>query len=321
MPTLSYTATGFPDGSPAGLSGTQQLNFTWSELVWAAITVGRAGVSHVVQFGLFSAYEIVYRAALVYANIMETAGAGLFRSAAYDGLDPSEKGAVSYFLGLTPSKLFAERCLQVPWLLHLDVYRAQLSVVLGPGRSRPDLVGQDCNGEWVVIESKGRTHGLDAAALEKAKAQSQRVRRISGAVPKFRMGVQSYFESSRLCLSIDDPNGYGEIDLPITREMVEHEYYRPFRGWLDESDDVETLAIGDRIYLVRREPRFDLAVGLDAGRYKRLPTGKIQVAAAENVPASGDRFVGKDGVLVVLGTRWSAERMRQQPENRPSLGL
>ena len=100
MPTLSYTATGFPDGSPSGLSGTHELTFSWSELVWAAITVGRAGISQVLQFGLFSAYEIVYRAAIVYANIMETAGGGLFRSAAYDGLDPSEKGAVSYFLGL-----------------------------------------------------------------------------------------------------------------------------------------------------------------------------------------------------------------------------
>jgi hypothetical protein len=320
MPTLSYTATGFPDGSPSGLSGTHDLTFSWSELVWAAITVGRAGISHVLQFGLFSAYEIVYRAALVYANIMETAGGGLFRSAAYDGLDPSEKGAVSYFLGLTLSKLFAERCLQVPWLLHLDIYRAQLSVILGSGRSKPDLVGQDSNGDWVVIESKGRTHGLDEAALAKAKTQSERVRSISGVGPKYRMGVQSYFESSRLCLSIDDPDGDGEIDLPITREMVEHEYYRPFRGWLDDSDHVETIVIGNRIYIVRREPRFDLAVGLDVGRYRRQPIEKMSIGAAENLLGLSDRFVGKDGVLVFLGTRWSSERMREQPEYRPTMG-
>jgi len=320
MPTVSYTATGFPNGSPSELSGTHPLTFSWSELVWAAITVGRAGISQVLQFGLFSAYEIVYRAALVYANIMETATDGVFRSAAYDGLDPSEKGAVSYFLGLTLSKLFAERCLQVPWLLHLDVYRAQLPVILGPGRSKPDLVGQNGKGEWIVIESKGRTHGLDTDALDKAKVQSQRVRRISGLVPKFKMGVQSYFESSQLCLSVNDPSGEGEIDLPITREMVEHEYYRPFRGWLDESDDVETIVIEDRIYFVRREPRFDLAVGLDAGRYRRALIGKIPLAATEDVAGFGNRFVGKDGVLVILGPRWSPDRMRQQPESRPSLG-
>ena len=74
--------------------------------------------------------------------------------------------------------------------------------------------------------------------------------------PKYRMGVQSYFESSRLCLSIDDPNGDGEIDLPITREMVEDQYYRPFRGWLDDSAHIETIAIGNRLYFTLVQNRF-----------------------------------------------------------------
>jgi hypothetical protein len=316
MPTLTYTAAGFPAASSPALTGTHLLNFSWSELTWAAITVGRAGMTQVLQFGLSSAYEIVYRMAMVYANLVENPSGRLSRSSAYDALDPSEKGAVSYFLGLSLAKLFAERCLQVPWLLHLDVYRAMLSAVLGPGRSKPDLVGRDDKGDWIVIESKGRTQRLDQGALNKAKIQSQRVRTISGASPKYRMGVQSYFESACLCLAVDDPRGEGFIDLPITRQMIDIEYYRPLRGWLEEADRIETSIIENRLYWVRVEPQFDFAVGLDADRYRGPKMMNAAETSHSGLPEFPDRYIGKDGVLVQLGPRWSVERMREEPERR-----
>lgn len=89
MPELTYTATGFPGSAPANLSGTHPLMFTWSELVWAAITVGREGMRDVTKHGLFSVMEIVYRTALVYANLQETPGSTLTRSPAYNALDPA----------------------------------------------------------------------------------------------------------------------------------------------------------------------------------------------------------------------------------------
>lgn len=319
MPTLTYTATGFPNTSPPALSGSHSLDVAWSEFVWAAISVGRAGLRQLLQFGIYSVFEMVYRTALVYANLQETTSGHLTRSDAYNALDPSEKGAVSYFLGLTASKLFAGRCLQVPWLLHLDVYRAQLGVALRPGRSKPDLVGLDFSGNWVVVESKGRTNGLDESALAKAKAQTRRVRTISGSSPKLRVGMQSYFESSQLCLAIDDPDREEEgnlLDLPITAEMINREYYQPFGAWLDRGDHVERVAVGHKIYVVRAEPALDFAIGLVEERYKGVATvveGKAQEIVQR--PAH-DQFAGTDGVLVQLGPSWSSERMRQQPEYR-----
>ncbi len=111
---------------------------------------------HIFRYGQFSLFEITYRSALIYANLCDDGAGRIKRSEAYDGLDPSEKGAVSYFLGLTLAKAFAERELDVPWLMHLDVYRKELAPVLS-GQSRPDLVGQTTGGSWVVIEAKGRT--------------------------------------------------------------------------------------------------------------------------------------------------------------------
>jgi len=254
-----------------------------------------------LQLGMYSAFEMVYRTALIYANLREAPSGFFTRSDAYDALDPSEKGAVSYFLGLAASKLFAERCLQVPWLLHLDVYRKQLQAVLKSGRSKPDLIGQDSNGNWVVIESKGRTNEFDAAALRKAKAQSRRVRSISGIAPTLRIGMQSYFESSQLCLWIDDPDEPDEdavLDLPIPSKTVIEEYYQPFRDWLDRAAHADRIVVQGQVYVLREEPTLDLAIGLAEKRYRR-----VAAETQASVRPSEDQFVGSDGVLARLCLR------------------
>src|SRR5687767_4042942 len=122
MPKLHYNATNFPAALGASLKGSKTVSFPWEELVWAAISVGRAELFHILRHGPFSAFEIIYRAAIVYANLRETGTGELARSKAYEGLDPSEKGAISYFMGLTLAKLLSEKLLDVPWLMHLDVY-------------------------------------------------------------------------------------------------------------------------------------------------------------------------------------------------------
>jgi hypothetical protein len=318
MPKLTYNATGFPKSAPAGLSGTNTLTFTWSELVWAAITVGRAGMRDVTKYGLFSAFEIVYRAAMLYANLQEAANSSLTRSPAYNGLDPSEKGAVSYFLGLTLAKLFGWRLLQVPWLLHLDVYRTRLNVLTRPGKSKPDLVGQDSTGSWVVFESKGRTNDFEQSALDKAKKQTKMVRRISGATPKYRVALQSYFSSGVLQLSVDDPTTSERdtpFDLPLTREMLDHDYYEPFRESLSQDSETRRISYADRDYIVRPEPSFDFAFGLDEER-NAAPAPKVAEEAAISDQYGQERFVGPDGVLVLLGKSWSSESMKKQPEKR-----
>lgn len=116
-------------------------------------------------------FEMIFRTALLYANLMQGPHYRLSRSEPYDVLDPSEKGAVSYFLGLTFAKLFAEKYLNVSWLMHLDVYRDALRPRNVHGGSKPDLVGFDTNGDWYVIEAKGRTGGHDSEAMRRAKEQ------------------------------------------------------------------------------------------------------------------------------------------------------
>jgi len=96
------------------LSGQQAQACSWARIVHSAATVGRANTAHVMQHGGYSWLELVYRVTMVLANLKEATSGQLVSTAAYRTLDPSEKGAVSYFLGLTVAELLAGRRLRVP---------------------------------------------------------------------------------------------------------------------------------------------------------------------------------------------------------------
>src|SRR5258708_24977418 len=105
---------------------------------------------------------------------------------------------------MTLAKLFANRLLSVPWMMHLDVYRQQLQPVLS-GRSKPDFVGLNSNNDWVVIEAKGRTNDFEESVLQTAKAQTQKLATIQGTRPVLRVATLAYFAAGNLELVMRDP--------------------------------------------------------------------------------------------------------------------
>ena len=228
MCRIDFRLMGFQPPLPGFLA----LNCQWVDLLWAAITVGRRSWQHVVMHGRYSVYELVYRACLLFANLARSNGNYITRSDAYNALDPSEKGAVSYFMGLTLSKLFAEHVLNAPWMMHLDVYFNQLQPMIGNGKRRPDLVGQDSHGRWIVAESKGRTNGFDPNALVRQKQQTASIRPVAGQVPylKFALVLALFGASENLaanCLDPEETDGEPS-DLVIERDQFFDDYYEPF---------------------------------------------------------------------------------------------
>ncbi len=251
MPLVRYTPEDFAAHHGALLQEPQDLAISWTELLWADITVGRRELQHVFRHGEYSWFEISYRAAILYANLCEMHHGRIERSAAYDGLDPSEKGAISYFLGMAITKAAIHRLCAVPWLMHLDVYRAELSATFGEGRTRPDLVGQDALGRWVVVESKGRTNGFDLQALERAKLQAQSIVAIGGEVPYLAIGTLVHFEGGVLQLHLKDPDArvYEKVSISLTRDSLLEGYYRPFRAWLLSDPTRREITIRDRAFV------------------------------------------------------------------------
>ncbi len=112
--------------APLNIPTWGECRCTWSDLTWAAVTVGKPNLGEVLRYGVYSWYEIVYRAFMLYANLVQTPGNRLKQSLPYRRLEPSEKGAVSYFMGLTAAKLFCAWHIGIPWLMHLDAYRNRL---------------------------------------------------------------------------------------------------------------------------------------------------------------------------------------------------
>jgi hypothetical protein len=317
MPAIAYTSSDFPSANAKVANGTRWENFEWSDLIWAAITVGRGGWFDVIQHGKPSAYEILFRACLLKTALQTPVSPQRFMwTSVYRNLDPSEKGAISYFIGLTMCKMFAERFLDVPWLLHLDVYRAQLNPILLRGRSRPDLVGQSVRGEWVVFESKGRTNGPSDADKLKAKVQARRLTHIKGQQIAYGVALFSSFYGGELMVHWQDPepgSDSGEAQEPFSLNVERGEflkrYYRPILdfvgvGRLREHLQTERpIKVEEADFSLGFEPRvLNALLAEDYDLVYRILTNRDSAFSKETL-SRGLSFK-QDGIAISAGESW-----------------
>ena len=322
MPLIHVSPKSFSLKNAPQLQQAIDLQLDWEEILWAAITVGRSELLHVFRHGPFSLFELSYRIAIVYANLVERSNGSIERSVAYEGLDPSEKSAISYFLALTATKAVIHRTLNVPWLMHLDVYRKELNPVISGG-SRPDLAGRDEHGRWIVVEAKGRTNGLDKRALAKAKKQASQVSEIDCEPPFLAVATQAHFSAGELKLDLVDPSPRRRrLRLPLSREQFFEGYYRPFREWIREDSSHRVTEFNGRQFTSAPITTLDIEIGLATDL---MPDGTTPLEAAPKtgalsvaVPEVDDSqvFVGEDGVLVRTGSLWTPSNMQLQPQER-----
>jgi hypothetical protein len=308
---ITYRSHNFPPSY--ALAGTRSLSFTIQELMWAAVTVGRANFLHVLSSGIFSEYEILYRASIIVANLALSRNA-VVKSSAFESLDPSEKSAVSYFLGLTFSKLLAQKLLGVPWLLHADVYRDQflragVPLRSGTGRQRPDLIGLDSNNDWIVLESKGRSNVMDKNVLATAKAQTNNLIDIGGIPPKIRIAVVTHFVNGQLKVDWADPEKQDQqgLNLLTNREEYLSNYYRLVYSIL-ANNERKTF----KNFVTYQFRAGQITIGLERRIFEQYQTGQLGEIRIPKYLTSGqhdqvdnqDTFIGNDGILIGLGTNW-----------------
>ena len=343
MPKIHYTPVDFDPKLGFALTKPADLTCTWSDMFWAAITVGRASWDKVIDHGLYSAYEIIYRGALLFANLEAQSGGDFLHTSAFDGLDPSEKGAVSYFLGLSCAKLFAEKRLGVPWLMHVDVYKDRLKPVLPKGE-RPDLFGCDSSGRWIVVEAKGRTGAANSDDKNKASAQAKKLNKVGKDSVYLQLGMLAHFPKNCLEVYIKDPPVPRRgSSLNIETGTFYADYYRTITDLISSDYGTsETVVIDDVAYRAKYVQEVDAVIGLNEQIYKilreheespqelpfllrdvlpgrRQPLGVLD----RNAPDAGAPLVverrddattiGGDGVIVQLGERWTADQRGRLP--------
>ena len=312
-----------------------ELKVDWSDLLWAALTVGRASWADVWRHGYSSGWEAIFRWSLVKMALEERPWFPyLHATDAFKNMDPSERGAINYFLGMIVCKLFAAKLLDTPWLLHLDVYHSHLRPELRNG-SRPDLVGprQGPLGSWRAFECKGRQR-LVQATKDKAKAQAHGLVSVTSGANRvacdLHVGAVTHFRRGELHFYWRDPEpesrrDSSDIDLTLPPGAWRY-YYAP------AVDLIQRAAIGD----VREEPvdrrthaarleillssgehpvlvnEFDIQIGVHHAIAEYLANsdwdGAQRRAAELTDKLAGIPNVRPDGLIVRAGPSWSRSR-------------
>lgn len=305
---IPYKSEAFPSGTTPNVSS--ELRVTWDEIAWAALTIGRPSTHHVFQHGTSSRYEAIFRLSLVWMALEQSGALArrVRRTDAFKGLDPTEKGAISYFLGMVFCKLFAWRLLSTPWLLHLDIYRSVYSASV-LGRSRPDLFGREIGaGAWHAFETKGRASKPSTGDRSKAKAQARRLVSVGGTPCTLHVGAFTFFVGDVLNFHWIDPPPERKkpLELPETGGDWRYYYEPVWSLWGRESttqrDDgelsilVPEMDVTVRVHS-RLAPFFVLAI------WDRVQ-GEMSEAYEELI---ADGFQ-PDGLKVECGPSWSKRR-------------
>ncbi len=323
MPNIPYRASNFATTWGAALSGSHTLSVSWGELVWAAVTMGKPGTAFLLSHGWHSVSDTIVRTHNVYANLRASARR-YEKSTLYENLDPTEKGATSYFIGMMAAKLVGARLLDTPWLFHLSMFSSLGGTASLVGNSSPDLIGTNTSGDWVVVEAKGRTNGYDSVAMTTAKTQTRQVRRINGTNPVLRVATQAYF-SPALRFAIDDPEEYDEkaIDISVARESAFHRYY----SFALESTDspTETRTVFGRQFDFKLIEQIGVSIGVDRKARKFMSAENTSANQFEGLfglergrDESQSVEVFSDGLAIALDDRWSEKNMKREPNSRSS---
>lgn len=254
---VPYRTVDFPSGIPK----EGELRFDSNELAHALFTTGRAGRDQ-ISHGQASLWEMLHRISLIGAYLGSNREARLTRSLLARNLDRSEKANLSYTLGQSLTGLFSRRVLQVPFLLHVDRYRAEHNIRFREGSNRrPDLFGLTIEGEWVVAEAKGRLRRPREKLLEDMRAQKRTVATINSRPPTLAYGCVASWEKDNLRLDAVDPTE-PESDaehLRMDRNRYLQAYYAPFVDLIDRDAHVN---IEHGAIVFRRFPDLGVSVGL-----------------------------------------------------------
>ena len=295
---IPYEGRGRPiAGSSSTTAFTGNLLCRYSDVVRSAVSVGRENWPDVFRYHRSSRFEIIYRAAMVLANLepgVRSGVSGLEGTRAYHALNATEKGSVNFFFGMGLTKLVAEYLFDIPWLVHFDRFWPDDCTRVDPtSKSRPDLVGLNPGNECTTFEAKGRSeqnivgtnHGSARVRnlLTTAKGQASTIEVVDGNVVDYAVACATYFATddqpgpSRV-FWLDPPTDGQRKSTPEAAPRFISGYYRPFIAAIGNGATI-TLPSGD--FLMRRLPTVDLVLGLERGiAQARTPVEREKAARA-----------------------------------------
>ncbi len=260
-------------------------------------------------------------------------------SDAFKQLDPSEKGAASFFIAGAFTKVVSEAFL-IPALYHLDTMHHYLPShgpalptvsMLTASKQRPDFIGPNFFNRYGVFESKGRTHYSDDALRIKAKEQTCMIDKIEGNDPSCRIACVTNLGTKRITVDVIDPTS--PLKEAFSLDLKDSDAKEPFRlsdSFLKQSETHHFQVPQGQRYEVATIEEADLTFGLAEEMVKvvrtesndvmkkavlaRSPQEEVSFPRGVSEALGGnteDNFaVGLDGHIVILGKTWPKGKIR-----------
>jgi hypothetical protein len=328
--TIRFDVAAFPARLPNGLtSPARGLHATtMARLVWAATTVGTTPFGPRLRHS--RALEFQWRAAMVRASIQPRRGR-FRRSESYARLDPSEKGAVSFFLGQAQAKLFAHDFFRISRLVSYDSYLAHLGQ--RRRRTRPDFIGFRSGHAAIGLEAKGRSpNGFTPGLVAQAKKQASSLPSIDGHPLTATYAHIAYFDRGQWCAHLEDPPRTRQEDDFVDPALLTLAYYLPLVDAL-RARQTETISLdGEFSYLRAYFAEIDAHLSVRADIAALVPPDTTGISLATDALRSAGRglddvvraldqaitqadklesldteylFLGSDGIAVELGSTWT----------------
>lgn len=147
--------------------------------------------------------------------------------------------------------------------------------------------------------------------MNTAKDQAQQIVSIDNVAPLCRIASQSFFSTSGLRFRMDDPEPVKNSrsrTLNITRDEFEHAYYDPIRDIVGARSSYVGLEIAGRKFRGARIEEADAVIA--------LADQNVSLTEKPQAALTSSQYLGKDGVLIRLGSSWSQANMKLQPHLR-----
>lgn len=277
MPLLLTAFEGFSRTLPAGPMKLTRLQLWKSAAVVGSYSAFGSGVRR------RALSEMIWRVAMVKANLA-VRDKHWVKSNDFIALDPSEKGSVSYFLGLAQAHATCTRILGYSHLVHLDKLMKHHGHALAGGRSdlvgltAASIIGKKAVSNIATVEAKGRTDGAPPHLRASTKAQAMTISALKATNVFETVASIAHFDTKgRWRASLGDPAWTGR-NSDVTVEAALRHYYarvinagRQSRTW--EVRDGQARFDVPRVGLSLSMPN-ELVEAYDSSRGSATETGR-----------------------------------------------
>jgi len=289
--------------------------FTESELLWAAMTVGAPSYATALQ-NILDAPAFALHKWFAIRSVAEINGNDIYLSPHYHNLDQSEKVVLSYWAGMIFAKLVAEKVLHAPWMAHARILKKQGRLQVYPPNTKmlPDLLGMDGSGKWHVIEAKGLQKQPSGENERHYRARAKCIVAIYGEPPESKNYCITYI---RNYFSIDLHDPETEPEHPVKCEIkpfsLQQYYYKPFIAFFND-EKIPVDPTSDGLILFKRATcdiidKKRVLIGIVREVLENLNKKEIPLIREIHVKdimidktgiVDKDTFIGPDGIVVKL---------------------